>query len=131
MRLNLKSFWPGILWFLLSCVAFFIPGAALPQNDWFGKIDLDKIIHVGLFTVMILLWCIPLFHKPTLTSRIPVLLIQIPFVFFVYSILVEVIQHFFIPGRSFDFADIVADALGCFIGFLLVKRYQRSKADVR
>lgn len=131
MRLNLKSFWPGILWFLLSCVAFFIPGAALPDNDWFGKIELDKIIHIGLFAVMVLLWCLPLFQKPAFASRLPSLLIAIPFVFFGYSILVEFIQHFFIPGRSFDLVDIVADALGCIVGFIFVKRYQRSRPDVQ
>jgi VanZ family protein len=128
MRLNLKSFWPGVFWFLFSCVAFFIPGVALPDADWFGKISLDKIIHIGLFTVMVLLWCLPLFQKPAFTSRIPSLLIVIPFVFFGYSILVEFIQHFFIPGRSFDLVDILADGIGCLIGFLFVKRQQRTAA---
>src|SRR6478609_10403519 len=131
MKLNLKSFWPGVLWFLLSCVAFFLPGAALPDNDWFGKIELDKIIHIGLFAVMILLWCLPLFQRPAFTSRIPSLLIIIPSAFFGYSILVEFIQHFFIPGRSFDLMDILADALGCVVGFVLVKRHQRSKRGVQ
>ena len=131
MRLSLRSFWPGIIWFLLSCVAFFLPGSALPDNDWFGKISLDKIIHVGLFAVMVLLWCIPLFQKPAFVSRIPLLLILIPFAFFGYSILVEVIQHFFIPGRSFDLVDILADGLGCVAGFIFVKRHQRSRPDER
>jgi VanZ family protein len=131
MTLNLKSFWPGVIWFLLSCVAFFLPGVALPENDWFGKIELDKIIHIGLFAVMVLLWCLPLFQKPNLLSRLPSLLITIPFVFFGYSIIVEVVQHFFIPGRSFDLVDILADALGCGVGFILVKLYQRSRPGIR
>ena len=120
-----------MFWFVLSCVAFFIPGVALPDNDWFGKIQLDKTIHVALFAIMVILWCLPLFHRPSLNLRIGKLLIQIPFVCFGYSITVEFIQHYFIQGRSFDLFDILADAIGCFVGFLLVKRYQRFWRDMK
>lgn len=126
MRPALKSFWPGRVWFVLSLIAFFLPGSALPDNDWFGKIELDKIIHVGLFAFMIVLWCVPLFHTPSLSLRLTTLLIRIPFIFFGYSIIVELVQHYFIPGRSFDLIDILADGVGCVIGFILIKRYQRS-----
>jgi VanZ family protein len=55
----------------------------------------------------------------------------IPFIFFGYSIMVEFIQLLFIPGRSFDLMDILADALGCLIGFLFVKQYQRFLTNVK
>ncbi|HPM30493.1 MAG TPA: VanZ family protein [Chryseolinea sp.] len=120
-----RNFKPGIVWLILSAVAFFLPGSALPDNEWFGKIELDKIVHIGLFAVMVLLWSIPLFHKPLPIHRLTSLLILIPFIFFGYSILVEFIQRFFIPGRSFDLFDILADGIGCGVGFLFVKQYRR------
>ena len=130
MRLTLKSFWPGIVWFLLSCVAFFIPGAALPDDQWFSIFEIDKLVHVFLFGTLVILWCLPVFHRSTLSLR--KLLVLIPAVFFGYSIAVEFIQHFFIPGRSFDLADIVADAVGCSIGFFLMRWYfLRTRADVK
>lgn len=131
MKAILKSFWPGIACFLLSSVAFFLPGSALPEEDWLGKIQMDKIVHVALFTIMVIVWCIPVFHRPSLALRLPKLLILIPFAFFGYSIIVEFVQDFFVPGRSFDLMDILADALGCLIGFLFVKQYQRFLTDVR
>ncbi|MEO7992553.1 MAG: VanZ family protein [Chryseolinea sp.] len=131
MKIIIRSFWPAIACLIISSILFFLPGSALPESDWFGKIELDKIVHVALFAIMVVLWCIPVFYKPSLSTHLPKLLILIPFIFFGYSILVEFIQLFFIPGRSFDLMDILADALGCLIGFLFVKQYQRFLTDVK
>ena len=126
----LKSFWPGIIWFLLSCVAFFLPGAALPDDEWFSILEIDKLVHVFLFATLVLLWCLPVLHRNTVTNR--KLLLLIPLIFFGYSIAVEFIQHFFIPGRSFDLADIVADAVGCGVGFFLMRWYSlRTRSEVK
>jgi glycopeptide antibiotics resistance protein len=125
MRITIKSFWPAIVWLILSSIAFCLPGKALPQNDWFAIIQLDKWIHVGLFSVMIFLWCLPLLHKPSIHLPISKLLIWITIAFFCYGIAMEFIQHFFVSNRSFDIGDIAADAIGCLIGFLFVKRQHR------
>lgn len=131
MRIILKSFWPAIACFVFSSIAFFLPGSALPDQGWFDKIELDKIVHIALFACMVVLWSIPVFYRPSLLSRLPKVLILIPFIFFGYSIIVEFVQHFFIPGRSFDLVDILADAIGCLIGFLFTKQYQRFLTDIK
>ncbi len=121
MRITIKSFWPAIIWLILSSVAFCLPGSALPTNDWFGVIQLDKWIHVGLFTVMIFLWCVPLFHRPGINLSLTKLFLWIAVAFFCYGILMEFIQHFFVSNRSFDMGDIAADAAGCLIGLFFVR----------
>ncbi len=121
MRITIKSFWPAIVWLILSSVAFCLPGQALPQEDWFGIIQFDKWIHVGLFSVMVFLWCLPLFHRPALHLSLAKLSIWISIAFLSYGILMEFIQHFFIPHRSFDLGDIAADAVGCLIGLFFVR----------
>ena len=125
MRISIKSYWPAIIWLVLSTIAFCLPGSALPKNDWFDVIHLDKWIHVGLFTVMILLWCLPLLYKSLIPSTLTRLFLWISVAFFCYGILMEFIQYFFVPNRSFDFLDIASDAAGCLVGFLFVKRRQR------
>ncbi len=35
----------------------------------------------------------------------------------------ELVQKYFIPNRSFDLKDILADGLGCVIGLLISGRY--------
>ena len=128
MRITIKSFWPAIIWLILSSIAFCLPGQALPKEDWFGIIQLDKWIHVGLFLVMVFFWCLPFFHKSAIQSSLTKLIIWITIGSFGYGILIEFIQHFFIPNRSFDAGDIAADAAGCLIGFFFVKRQQQIAA---
>lgn len=120
MKITIKSFWPAIAWSILSTVAFFIPGKALPGNDWLGKIHFDKFVHIGIFSVMIILWCLPLLHRTT-QKPIPKLVALISMAFFSYGVLVELMQHFFVSNRSFDIGDIGADAVGCLIGFLYMR----------
>jgi hypothetical protein len=121
MKITIKSFWPAIVWFILSTTAFCLPGQALPTEDWFAVIQLDKWIHVGLFTVMIFLWCVPLFHRSHINLSLTKLFLLIAIAFFGYGIVMELIQHFFIPNRAFDFGDIAADALGCLLGLFFVR----------
>jgi VanZ family protein len=48
---------------------------------------------------------------------------QIAIYFFIYGIAMELVQKYFIPNRSFDLKDILADGLGCGIGLLISARY--------
>jgi hypothetical protein len=121
MKITINSFWPAAIWLLLSTIAFCLPGSALPSNDWFGIIQLDKWIHVGILSVMIVLWCLPLFHKPNIQLSLKMLFIWISLSFFGYGVLMELVQHFFIPNRSFAWGDIGADAVGCLTGLLVVR----------
>jgi len=42
----------------------------------------------------------------------------------VYGIAMEIVQKYFIPFRSFDVGDIIADAIGCFVGYLIsIKKF--------
>lgn len=116
MKIRIKSYWPAIGWLILATVAFCVPGSSLPKNDWLGKIYADKWIHIGLFSVMVFLWCAPLLNRQT-QKPLNRLFIGTAIVFFSYGVLIELIQHFFISNRSFDWGDIGADAVGCLIGF--------------
>lgn len=122
MRIVIKSFWPAIVWFMLSSIAFCLPGSVLPKETWFIIVQLDKWIHIGLFLMMVFLWSMPLLHKPTfMFSQV----VAVSIVFFGYGILMEFVQHFLISNRSFDLGDIAADAIGCSIGLFLVRTQWR------
>ncbi len=123
-RINIKSFWPAIVWLGLSTIAFCLPGKALPDEDWFGVIQLDKWIHIGLFSVMIALWCLPFLGSRS-PEHVANLLIYISVAWLGYGVVMEFVQHYFIPNRSFDIGDIAADAIGCLVGFLFVKKQQQ------
>ncbi len=40
----------------------------------------------------------------------------------IYGISIEFIQKYYIPNRSFDLFDILADTIGCLVGYYLAKR---------
>jgi VanZ family protein len=40
-------------------------------------------------------------------------------IFLGYGIIMEFVQKFYIPYRSFDIGDIIADAIGCSLGVLV------------
>jgi len=48
---------------------------------------------------------------------------QIAVYFLIYGIAMELVQKYFIPNRSFDLKDILADGLGCAVGLLISRRY--------
>jgi VanZ like family len=122
--IKIESWWPAMVWLILSTIAFCLPGKALPDQDWFALIQLDKWIHIGLFSVMIVLWCLPFLVRRS-AEQVGNLFIYISIGWFGYGVAMELIQHYFISNRSFDSGDIAADALGCLLGFLFVKKQQQ------
>jgi VanZ family protein len=65
---------------------------------------------------LVFLWCrtITIF-----TEKKSIFFIQVAFYFFLYGIAMEFIQKYFIPNRSFDIADIIADGIGSAIGLII------------
>jgi len=111
---------PAITWVVLVTVLLCIPGSALPEANWFGKIWLDKWVHIALFLIMVFLWCRSVSNSEGRKVRY---FGQIAVYFLIYGIAMELVQKYFIPNRSFDLKDILADGLGCAIGLLISRRY--------
>lgn len=104
----------AILWFIIMCVLFFLPGSALPEeHGWMILIRIDKLVHIFLFAILFLLWRIAFnlkFRNYT---------IWLIFLVVAYGLAVELIQKYWIPGRSFDLYDVLADTIGCLVGLLI------------
>jgi hypothetical protein len=110
------SFLPAIFWFIISTILLTLPGSSFPKNDWLSKIWADKWIHIGLFAIMVFLWCWAMLKIYTANKRLKVIFIEVGIVGLIYGIGMEFVQKYFIPFRSFDVGDIIADAAGCIIG---------------
>jgi VanZ family protein len=103
----------AIGWLILISILFFLPGSALPKENWFDKIYIDKWVHVGLFAVLIFLWRSS-FNWDINSYNLLLLLAAV-----LYGFLVEVVQLYWIPNRSFDMYDVLADASGSIVGLLV------------
>ncbi|RYZ26996.1 MAG: VanZ family protein [Chitinophagaceae bacterium] len=110
----------AIFWLVLISVLFFLPGSALPKEDWLGDIYFDKWVHCGFFVLLLLSWR---FYFPDDKKYSWVILLLA----LVYGFGVELIQHYLVANRSFDLLDVVADMAGAVAGILCWRWYKKNR----
>lgn len=101
-------------WTILTIVLLCIPGSPEPGDGFwgldFGFEYTDKVVHVILFGGIVLFWGLYSRYKAMQPAGRQILL------FIIFSIALgvtlEYVQLYFIPFRSFDRYDIVADSGG-------------------
>lgn len=105
----------AILYLLFSYYLLTIPGKDLPEVGLFNKIPLfDKWVHIGMFTILVYLFALA--FRTIIRSHGWVLPL-IAGIALSYGIAMEFVQKYWIPNRSFDVTDILADGIGCCIGW--------------
>ena len=112
----IRHFWPALAWFILSFVLLTLPGSSLPSNDWLSGIGFDKYVHIGLFGILVFLFCWGTWKRFPADSRNTRRIISTGMLALAYGIAMEFVQRDFIPNRSFDVGDILADGMGALLG---------------
>jgi hypothetical protein len=130
-RPRIQAFIPGILCFMLTFYLLTLPGSAFPEQNWFKSIQLDKWIHIGMFATLVGLFYWP-YKNQWLSKSFKNKAIFISMLALAYGIVMEFVQKNYIPNRSFDVYDIVADGVGSFLplflkGWLAKKLVKTSK----
>lgn len=112
-------FAPAVLLFALCTVLLTLPGADLPSCGFCAAIpQFDKLVHIGMFTLLGLCFGYPVVKSPwTLQRRLKWVLL-IALLSIGYGIAIEFIQLLWIPGRSFEGWDILADSTGSLIAYV-------------
>ncbi|MFZ1687967.1 MAG: VanZ family protein [Flavobacteriales bacterium] len=118
----LKIFRWALLWALCILVLCLIPGQALPEWDWFSLLDLDKLVHAGMFGVLAVLLADALRKRDGLSRYVLMgCLLSIA-----YGVATELMQGLEAMGRRTDPSDVVANTVGALIGVLYVRWRQRA-----
>ena len=128
MLTNLRNpFLPAFVWLIMTTILLVLPGSSFPKEDWLSKIWFDKWVHIGLFAIMTFLWC--RIRYPGFTGELQrkKILYYVAIAVIAYGVAMEFIQQFFVANRSFDYGDIVADALGSYAGYFLYTRLSVKK----
>ncbi len=123
--MNLKTFIrfiPGFAWFLIVAVLLFAPGNEFPSTKWFGDIQVDKLVHAGVFGIMGLLFMIPIGTSSIEKRKKLGYLIRIAIVISLWGLASEFIQKYWAIGRNFDLIDCLADSAGSGIAFIYCKK---------
>ena len=117
-----------LVWVIAEILIIFIimsmPGNKLPaENSFTYAFKVDKIVHIVLF--FILSYTLLLYFKQSDKKYLKNKRIQIIAVILciLYGIFLEFYQKIFVPSRSFDIADMLADAVGSIFGLLFFYSY--------
>jgi VanZ family protein len=110
-------FAPGILFFLISISLLTLPGETMPYVGWFNFPQRDKFIHYCLFFTLCSLFAIPVKYRTSTKQAGIVWLAIVCLIGIGYGVAIEFVQKWWIPNRSFEALDIVADATGAVAAF--------------
>ena len=113
----IKNILPAILWSVFVLFVSLVPGNELPKFQM-EFLFVDKIAHAALFAGLSFFWVFGLKkagYKTLLNLRMDLVLFG---GILLFGIGIELLQHFVIPQRHFDFFDIIANGVGIIIGFL-------------
>jgi len=89
------------------------PADEIDTFNYFDFPGVDKIVHLTSFMVLEIL-SLKYFFSSHLKSAFIVIAITI-----LYGVFIEIIQ-IYVPGRSFEWWDIVADFAGIILGYFVI-----------
>ena len=78
--------------------------------------NFDKLAHVGIYFLSFLLWAFSFFNKAASLKKTIILVLIL---LLIYGMVIEVVQGQFIPDRTSDIWDIVANSVGLGIGWVV------------
>ena len=125
MKSRLLHFIPGIVWFIISFILLTIPGKQIPTISWMDFYQSDKIVHIIMFFTLCFLFSFAIRGFDKKYS----LIAYIAIAGLVFGIAMEFVQKYFIPFRSCDVDDMIADGIGCLIAYVWWRR-RFKKTDV-
>ena len=118
------SYIPALVWWFVVLILMCTPGKDLPElGSWTELISLDKLIHIGVFGLLAYLFMRPVAIRDISVSIKKQTFLKIAIAGSIWGLTLEFVQYFWIPGRSMDLMDFVADAVGCMIAYLYSKKY--------
>lgn len=116
-----RYYLPALLWALFILFMTLTPGKYIPPLDLWGFVNFDKVIHLGVFMVLMLLVLFAFVrHDQRRTFHLPFLLTAF-LICLSYGMLIEIIQGTLLVDRAFELTDALANAAGCLLGGLLFK----------
>ncbi|MCP2043231.1 VanZ family protein [Pontibacter sp. HSC-36F09] len=110
-----------IIWAAVIMVLTLLPSSSMPSLSIWEIFSFDSFAHAFMFAVLTYLMVVGL-KKQYTYMRVQLFAIRTAFfVSSMFGIAIELLQHFFVPGRQGDIVDVLSNTIGCIIGILLFK----------
>lgn len=104
----------ALIWALFVLLVCGINGAYLPKISWEDFISPDKLAHLALFGMQSFLILKESKQKSAWTAAI---------ISSVYGVFIEILQATIFVGRTYDYADMLANVAGALLFSALGKKY--------
>ena len=125
-----SSFYLPSIFCVITFVLLVLPGHEFPKSKFFDIKGLDKIVHTLMFFTLTWLFCrpfkaaeLPLAEKRKWFLSVAVLAVA-------YGVIMEFVQLYFVPFRSFELADILVDTLGSLSAYIYC-RYKFAETIIK
>jgi VanZ family protein len=118
LKKYLGNIFYSIAWTLIVGILCCMPGSMLPSETHFAIPQFDKLVHISMFGGFVFLWNLYLSTRQGMRNDRLLRLFFLVFILGVaYGIGMEYTQKYYIPGRDYDEADIIADMLGAGLAY--------------
>ena len=107
---------PAISWTVFVISISLIPGNEFPKLQEEFK-HIDKLAHVFLYCGLSFLWYYDLRRSGIANMMKYRTDAFLSFTLLLLGVILELLQHYLIPFRSFDLLDIASNAVGIVLGF--------------
>mgnify|MGYP001084770177 CR=1 FL=1 len=116
-----RGYIPAILWSLFIASSCLLPASSFHRFSLNSLFELDKLIHLILYFVLVVLWAISSGTNYGANKKFIIVLMSIA-----YGVLIELLQAMMGMGRAYDLDDIIANTVGCILGILSVSFVSRN-----
>ncbi len=125
-ELTAWKFAPAIICFFLVLFLICLPEDSLPgKHSWLDITYLDKLVHTIMFGTMTFFFLLPIAESPMYQKLKRHYFIRIGLSVCIWGLTTEFIQKFYVPTRSFDIFDWVADSAGVLIAWLYCRKFHK------
>lgn len=120
LKRSYTTFIPFALWIVVIFVLLVMPSSEV------NKVNVriphaDKLVHAFIFGVMVLLFGWAYRKEPFSKNALKIFVVTI--ITCIYGILMEFVQKYALTKpRSYDEWDMVADSIGAFAGFFIIRK---------
>lgn len=112
-----RTIYIALTWTILIQVLLCLPGSDIPTGGAFNIPNLDKYVHIILFGGLVAFWCLYANRQDFTIRKRAVLFFIIYLAACFNGILLEYVQKYYIPNRSFDQGDIIVDIVSASISY--------------
>jgi len=122
-RPRISSFIPALIWWAITFWLLTLPGSKVPAYPWMENLAIDKWAHIFIFAVFCMAFYWPFKNTTVSHTARKRWFLAIALMGCGYGIAMEFVQKYYVINRAFELGDILADTIGCTVGWWWGRKY--------